>query len=273
MKRSVPSHRVAPIDPSGVLASLEFATPFLRPGLSALQGPQHRLLSHAEVSQPVLTTTPLLDIADPIGDDNGVGPVLSRGGNLSYPANANFRPGSFDLTRFTVHTDSTCAAFTLHFRALSDPGWHPEYGFQLTMAAIAIDTDGKPGSGKRDVPAESHYTIPGVGGFERCILVGGGVRLEDGKGKILAEYVPSAQDAANPIGNSAAGVIRFSLPVSLLGAPGPNWRFVVVAGAQDDHGGAGIGEFRAVHAERGEWNGGGRLRSEEPNIYDELLSP
>jgi len=47
----------------------------------------------------------------------------------------------------------------------------------------------------------------------------------------------------------------------------------VVAGAQDDHGGAGIGEFRDVHAERGEWNGGGKLFDDEPNVYDDLVSP
>jgi len=205
----------------------------------------------------------VIDAIDQSNDDIGVGPILLRGGRLSYPENPHFRPGSFDLTRFTVHADSSRAVFTLRFRALSDPGWHPEYGFQLTMAAIAIDTDGKSGSGNRIVPAQSLYAMPGERGFDRLILVGGGIRIEDSAGNTLAGYTPTESDAANPIGNSLTGTIRFSVPVSILGAPKAEWTYVVVVGAQDDHGGAGIGEFRTVHAEQGEWNGGGKLHPED----------
>ncbi|HSQ74412.1 MAG TPA: glucodextranase DOMON-like domain-containing protein, partial [Bacteroidota bacterium] len=144
---------------------------------------------------------------------------------------------------------------------------------QLTMAAIAIDTDDKSRSGKRTLPAQSLYAMPGGRGYERLILVGGGIRVEDAAGNTLAGYTPTEPDAANPIGNSMTGTLRFSVPLSVLGVPEPNWTYVVVAGAQDDHGGAGIGEFRAVHAEQGEWNGGGKLHAEEPNIYDELITP
>jgi hypothetical protein len=55
--------------------------------------------------------------------------------------------------------------------------------------------------------------------------------------------------------------------------PGNHWRFTILAGGQDDHGGAGIGEFRTVNTERGEWNGGGKRRSGDSNIYDILSAP
>jgi carbohydrate-binding DOMON domain-containing protein len=211
-----------------------------------------------------------VDVRDPSGDDTGTGPDSPR---LTYPANVNFRPGSFDITRFTVRADSANASFTLQFRELSDPGWHPEYGFQLTLAAIAIDTDGTSRSGATVIPAQALYSMPGGVGFERLILVGGGVRVEEQNGRILAEYVPSEKDAANPIGNSAAGTISFTLPLSILGTPSRDWKFIVVTGAQDDHGGAGIGEFRMVQAEQAEWHGGGRRQPTDSNIYDELIAP
>ncbi|MCC6397099.1 MAG: hypothetical protein IT282_08765, partial [Bacteroidetes bacterium] len=185
----------------------------------------------------------------------------------------HFRPGSFDITRFTLHADSLNASFTLKFRALSDPGWHPEYGFQLTLVAIAIDTDGRRGTGRTALPAQALYTMPDGRGYERLILVGGRMQIHDQNGKILAEYVPVEKDAAHPIGDADVGTIRFTVPLSLLGIPDPRWRVVVVAGGQDDHGGAGIGEFRAVQADRGEWNGGGRHSPEESNIYDDLVWP
>ncbi len=268
-----PSRQAASEAPTGELASLRFAVPHLRPGLKSLKGPAHRMLSHAEVVQALPQRAPAVDVSDQSNDDIGVGPVLLRGGRLSYPENPHFRPGSFDLTRFTVHADSSHAVFTLRFHALSDPGWHPEYGFQLTMVAIAIDTDGKSRSGRRTLPAQSLYAMPGERGYERLILVGGGIRVEDAAGITLAGYTPTEPDAADPIGNSMTGTIRFSIPLSVLGTPTSEWTYVVVAGAQDDHGGAGIGEFRAVHAEHGEWNGGGKLHTEEPNIYDELIAP
>jgi carbohydrate-binding DOMON domain-containing protein len=47
----------------------------------------------------------------------------------------------------------------------------------------------------------------------------------------------------------------------------------VLVGAQDDHGGAGIGEFRNVNADAGEWSGGGKKSVSDPNVYDVLVAP
>jgi hypothetical protein len=49
-------------------------------------------------------------------------------------------------------------------------------------------------------------------------------------------------------------------------------RHVFVAGGQDDHGGSGLGEFRTVNREQGEWNGGGKLLPGDPNTYDTLVA-
>jgi glycogen debranching enzyme len=238
-------------------------TPKLRSDLRALSPPDYRMLTHSEVkrvpSNPHLYAT----AADPRGDDRGLG-------LYTYPRNASFSPGCFDLLSATVTFDSAVVHFKIQLASLSNPGWHPEYGFQLTFLAIAIDTDGKSGSGMRSVGHNAAFDLDTSHGFERLILVGGGIRLEDGSGKALAEYVPGAQDVAQPLGDAAGGIIEFSLPTELLGLPGPSWGMTILSGGQDDHGGAGIGEFRTVGKETEEWHGGGKLRADASNVYDVL---
>jgi glycogen debranching enzyme len=245
---------------------LTLATPHLREGLLALQGPGHPMLSNRSIKTSNQSARTLVDAQDPEGDDVGILP----GGPYSYPLNPVFVEGSFDLTRFIVRYDSSAIYFLLRFRGLSNPGWHPEYGFQLTYCAIAIDTDGVPGSGARIIPSNANVSLSADRAFERLILIGGGVRVEDDTGMALVEYFPLPEDKDHPLGDSAGGTIEFAIPRVYLGRPDPRWRFTVLVGAQDDHGGAGLGEFRAVNRERGDWNGGGRMRPVDPNVYDQL---
>ena len=200
---------------------------------------------------------------DPSGDDTGVGKS-----KYAYPANPNFSPGCLDVTNFALHTDDSVAYFSLKFSALANPGWHPEYGFQLTYAAIAIDLDGVKNSGNRVVPRNSGFTLDESLAYERLVLVGGGLHIEDAAGKVLAAYVPASTDVSNPLGNAATATIEFSIPLSYLGAITDHTNFTILVGAQDDHGGSGLGEFRTVNAVAGEWNGGGKSGTETSNIYD-----
>jgi glycogen debranching enzyme len=262
-----------PASYTAALKEIHLAIPHLRPGLQALAGPGYPLLKHSDIKRRNARAIVIFHAEDARGDDTGVGAVHDRGGRFEYPANSNFVPGSFDLRECTVRSDSTQVYFNLRFTSLPDPGWHPEYGFQLTLAAIAIDTDGIDGSGATMIPANALYRLPRRAAYERLILVGGGIRVEDNNGKTLGAYIPAPEDVAHPLGNSGEGTISFSLPITLLGRPAASWRFTLVAGAQDDHGGAGIGEFRTVDRVRGEWNGGGRLVPEESNVYDELVAP
>lgn len=246
------------------LDSLKLAAPKLNPKLRVLKGPDHPLLNHPQIKASNSNPSLILDAPDAAGDDIGLGVY-------TYPKNPAFVPGSFDLTHFSCSLDSKNAYFQLYFRALSNPGWHPEYGFQLTYVAIAIDQDRVNNSGKRLVEQNANYMLDEDAGYEKLILVGGGVRLEDNEGKILAEYRPSEVDVSNPLGDAEKGTISFAIPLKYLGTPKRNWTFTVLVGAQDDHGGAGLGEFRTVNREAGEWNGGGKTNPDDPNVYDVLV--
>ena len=256
---SLPEHHPA-------LDSLEFQKPKIIPGLKAMAGPDHTMLSHAQIKYSNPDAQIVFENEDPPEDDNGPG-------TYTYPLHPYFISGCLDLLRFSVSVDHEYAYFALRFRALANPGWHPEYGFQLTYAAIAIDEDQVPGSGETEVPYNAGYSVAREWAYEKFVLVGGGIRIESADRKILAEYVPSPNDTENPFGDSSAGTVSFAIPMSILGHPDSSWRFTVLVGAQDDHGGAGLGEFRAVESDRGEWYGGGKTRAGDSNIYDVLLIP
>ncbi len=123
------------------------------------------------------------------------------------------------------------------------------------------------------MPQNANFILDERHAFKRLILVGGGIRVLDEEGKTLAAYIPLESDASDPLGEVSTATIRFALPISFLGIPDSSWTFTVLVGAQDDHGGAGIGEFRTVNRETGEWSGGGRMNPEDPNIYDMLVAP
>ncbi len=250
----------------GILRQLEFAKPKIKPGLKALRGPSYPLIPHSRIKSTNPLARGLVNVSDPTGDDIGTGAY-------TYPSHPYFKSGIFDLTHFSVSVDDSNTYFILKFKALSNPGWHPEYGFQLTYAAIAVDTDGVPGSGTRLVPANSSYMLDEKHAFEKLILVGGGVQLQNNAGTILAAYIPLENDGRDPLGTVATSTIRFALPLSYLGRPDSNWTFTVLTGGQDDHGGAGIGEFRTVNETVGEWNGGGKVKPGDPNVYDVLVAP
>ncbi len=245
------------------LSAVHLATPVVREGLASLKGPSYQILTIQEIKAPAGGRI-LLNVSDPENDDKGPG-------KYTYPGTSMLKPGSLDITRLTVSADERNTHFILQFRELSNPGWHPEYGFQLTYAAIAIDKDGKDASGQATVGRNAKYTFGKGFRFENIIYVGGGISIADAKGATIAEYLPVEADAANPLGDDRTKTIEFSIPNTLLGSPSPSWRYAVLVGAQDDHGGAGIGEFRSVEAVQSEWSGGGKKKSGDSNVYDVIL--
>jgi glycogen debranching enzyme len=245
--------------PKKEFADITLARPIENPHLPALRGPTYPLLSLRDVRKTNASSKILFDKEDAIGDDKG------ESGTYQYPGNVNFKPGILDITRATVRYDRENAYFSLQFLDLANPGWHPEYGFQLTFAAIALHrTD----VGATSIGENSRYTLNRASRFDRLITVGGGIRVSDERGRVVCEYLPRGGDEKDPIGNVQRKTIEFSIPLEYLGEPTPRWKMTILIGAQDDHGGAGVGEFRAVDRNGGEWVGGGKVQYVDSNVYD-----
>ena len=230
--------------------------------IPALRGPAYPILALSQVRQSNSSSKVLFDAKDPIGDDRG------STGTYLYPTNVHFAQGILDITRAIIRCDEKNVYFSLRFKELANPGWHPEYGFQLTFSAIAIHCGTRGAS--TNVGMNSHYELEKKFNYDRLISVGGGIRVTDAKNAVICEYLPRAEDSANPIGNVREKRIEFSIPVEYLGTPTKQWAVTILVGAQDDHGGGGVGEFRSIDAVGGEWTGGGKKDPRLPNVYDIL---
>jgi carbohydrate-binding DOMON domain-containing protein len=246
-----------------IFKDMDFATPVILSDYPVFHKQKHPLLNNSIIKKQNPDAKLICDVSDTEGDDKG-------DGNYVYPLNTNFVEGALDILNFKASYDDEYVYFKLKFRKLANPGWHPEYGFQLTYVAIAIDQDGLKNSGNLDVGMNSKYNVNPEEAFEKIIYVGGGVRVDDNDGTVLAEYIPMEADVTNPLGDISTAAISFAMPQKYLGVPNDKWQFTVLAGAQDDHGGAGMGEFRNVENEATEWTGGGKKHSDSPNVFDVL---
>lgn len=235
--------------------------PALRSDLPALQGPGWPLLDLATIKKDPGNATSILVIDDPTGDAAG------PSGTYVYPLNSHFQPGILDGKRVEIREDAEHFYFDLKFQALVQPGWNPPYGFQLTYAALLFDT--APG-GQETVGRNAQYTSGSGEGYEAIVFVGGGLLIEDSKGQVLGEYRPIDTDVVNPLGAVDSASISFALPKSVLPALPKGTKVTLLVGSQDDHGGAGIGDFRQVDAQASEWAGGGKSDPGASNVYDLL---
>jgi carbohydrate-binding DOMON domain-containing protein len=88
-----------------------------------------------------------ISFEDPKGDDDGPG-------QYTYPTDAVYTPGSFDLTDVEIADKGDTVEVSVTVKAKIDDPWDSRAwdgnGFSLQMIVIHIDTDHKAGSGYKD---------------------------------------------------------------------------------------------------------------------------
>jgi amylo-alpha-1,6-glucosidase/glucodextranase-like protein len=246
------------------LEDIAFAEPQQReswPGVERLLKETHGDLWEVTRDNPEAVV--IADVEDPADDDTG-------SGAYTYPTNPNYRDGILDLRGFKVKADDDFIYFDLKFTDLVDPGWHPEYGFQLTFASIAIDTDHKAGSGGREIGRHARYTIPEEYAYEKIIYVGGGLLIEDSSNSQVVKLNPPSRKYK--LGDADTNMIHLAIPRKYLPGDPKDWGFSVLIGGQDDQGQAGLGNYREVGVTAAEWQGGGaEKQGGNTGIYDTLF--
>ncbi len=105
-----------------------------------------------------------VSLKDPAGDDNGPG-------GYSYPTDAVYARGSFDLTGFTLKTNGakTDVSVTVNGN-LADP-WSMGSGFATQMVFIFIDKDQKAGSGYTKVLPGLNFEFAPESAWEKVIIL------------------------------------------------------------------------------------------------------
>ena len=179
------------------------------------------------VSSDVIAGSTVLDVTDPVGDDNGPG-------TFTYPTASDFKAGAFDLTGFAVVQSGTTTYLRAKVRDLS-----PTFGNALGAQLLTIfaHEPGTTGSTAALYPSR-HYSIAAPDAWARAVQVRGfdETRVFDAPGS----QIGTAQAQAS----QASGYITVAVPTSLLGGtPGPGWSFTVVLHGQDGYGQDGARTF------------------------------
>jgi carbohydrate-binding DOMON domain-containing protein len=160
---------------------------------------------------------------DPTGDDNGPG-------NYTYPTDAVYERGSFDITEFSVNKKGDKVDFDVTVNSpLKDP-WGMKTGFSVQMIFIFIDTDGKEGSGFTDTVPGLNVKFAPTDAWDKLVILSpqppGRVKSE------VDDKAPAAEKASILIPNRVKGAgrtISASVDLAALGGGDPSqWGYQVV---------------------------------------------
>jgi carbohydrate-binding DOMON domain-containing protein len=109
-----------------------------------------------------------LTFADPKGDDNGTG-------KYTYPTDAAYTPGSFDITKVEIREDGEDTVFEIELAAeVTDPWTSKDWGgngFSTQFVHVYLDTDGKKRSGEKKGVPGSWVEFAPDSYYEKVILI------------------------------------------------------------------------------------------------------
>ena len=120
------------------------------------------VLAGALLAAPVLAQE--VSFKDPTGDDNGPG-------SYTYPTDAVYKAGSFDLTGFTLKERAKKVDVSVDLNSTLEDPWKMGTGFSVQMIFIFIDTDGKDGSGFTDGLPGLNVKFAAGGAWDKCIIL------------------------------------------------------------------------------------------------------
>ncbi|MCX5801612.1 MAG: hypothetical protein NTX17_09530 [Candidatus Eisenbacteria bacterium] len=205
------------------------------------------------------TEKTLLSMDDPLGDDNGPG-------SYTYPTNAVFVGGAYDAKHFEVSMDSTDIFFRVSIAGdLTDP-WGGDVAFCLQGIDLYIDTDGKPGSGAKQLYTARNANAGSGSEWEYYVMAN---MDEVGLYDVDLKRIPRARVAA--WGDPLTRTITVKVPVEFVGKPDRNWKVIAFVVGHD---GYSPGRVRPITTTSQEWSFGGSVNSSlEPGIIDLIVPP
>jgi alpha-amylase/alpha-mannosidase (GH57 family) len=205
---------------------------------------------------------PVLDLTDPVADDHGPGSYV-------YPTNAVFKPGVFDLIKFTVIDDGDEVIFTARIAGPVENPWGSPIELSVQTLDIYLDTDGQEGSGLTQLLPGRNARVAPQDAWDYCIWVEGWQQEIYGLGpndqpKRLAEVKTQVI--------SQERTITVTVPKTIIGDRPQDWGYLVALTSQEGFPSAGNWRVREVLAEAQEYRlGGGRDDALDPNIIDILV--
>ncbi len=204
-------------------------------------------------------TTWLVDLADPANDDHGPG-------SYTYPTDAVFKPGVFDLLEFKVGNDGNNLVFSVQMRGAVDNPWGAINGLSLQLIDIYIDTDGA-ANGARLLRNGRNAALSSGYAWDYAVSVAGW------NAGVFTAASPESADKNIPltiITDPGKNLIIAKIPLSAIPGNPAAWKFAVVVLSND---GYGINGVRDVTANGGQWSVGGAPADKNHTRILDLLRP
>lgn len=197
-------------------------------------------------------------LEDARGDDYGPG-------CYTYPTNAVFTPGCFDMASFECVESADEVTFNVGLATEIINPWNSGIGLSVQTIDIYIDTDHVPGSGLTDALGGRRVKFEPESAWEYAIWVEGWNQRVFASDGSEVGGITAAVDAVN-------NVVSITVPKSIIGSPEPGWGFQVFVLGQEGFPSQGNLRVREVVEQAAEWRfGGGDNGIYDPNVIDMLV--
>ena len=250
LEAAIPLELLGPLQPGDrVLAKVESGLLSPSAGPMAFQVPD---ISNVAV---------FMEVADPVGDDHGPG-------TYTYPSDAVFTSGSYDLEGFSVGTEGEQLVVTFDVVAPVLNPWGSPRNLSIQTFDLYIDTDPGASTGSRRLIDGRNAALAEGSGWEYGITVEGwepAIYLATGDGAV-EETRPSFDVVV--FGNEGRVVVR--IPLSLLGSGDPTgWGYAAMVMSQEGFPSTGVRRVRDVESTGQQWRlGGGPNDANHTRIID-----
>lgn len=213
-----------------------------------------------------------LKIEDPKGDDKGTG-------KYTYPTDAVYKKGSFDITSFEVVDKGDNVEFQVSVNSKIEDPWNSKSwggnGFSVQMAFIHIDTDHKPNSGHELGLAGTNVKFAPESWWEKVVIISaqGATRVNS---EVDLKAADVKKDVIVPIKTSARGKTLTALvkKSDLGGAPAKGWGYQVLMQSNEGFPAKTDLLTRKVNEYEGQHRfGGGTDYDCDPHVVDILMAP
>jgi len=193
----------------------------------------------------------VLSVDDPRGDDNGPGAY-------TYPGDAVFTPGVFDLKNFTVGTDDKSVVFKFGFYGAVPNPWGSPSNLALQTLDVYVDKDpGKKTGGRMLLPGRN-ASLPADSGWEFAVWAEGWTPQFVAPDPATGEPKQLTDVSFKIIVNQANSSVTIRVPKEAFGAGDPaTWGYVAAVMSQEGYPSAGVWRVRDGQEKSAQWKFGG----------------
>jgi alpha-amylase/alpha-mannosidase (GH57 family) len=202
----------------------------------------------------------VLDITDPEKDDYGPG-------TYTYPSDAVFPAGSYDILNFQVGSDAENIVFKFTMRGPVENPWGSPNGLSTQTFDIYIDTDGDGQGGLSFLPGRNLALQEGFA-WDYAITVEGwepGIYTPGDAGPL--KIATGSEFQILPDSGQQRVTIR--IPQSILGDDPEAWKYAAMVLSQEGYPSGGVMRVRDVNQNAEQWRfGGAPLDTNHTRVVD-----